>query len=282
MENSLLWAGLVAVSSTVMFAVMSNFVPDEQIDKERIENMDIRWTADYDEKPPAPAFNIMDNEECEDAVRKYHIWAQDALMIKTINEKRLDDSFKEILDAQRRLRVELVDNEAFLDWIVSDWDQTWEARNNPEAKKPDPHEDWSMRYQFVSSPNGGGKKYLRSEQAVEEAVQAVYWYRVGRGLEDSVHGGYYYYPYYDIEDGDDTEVFEEAAEEQEETEEAVEELVAIPADGPTAGSLQTNLAENEAGIAALAVKRGKGGISEEAYNRKWHEEVDYEEYAMCS
>ena len=33
---------------------------------------------------------------------------------------------------------------------------------------------------------------------------------------------------------------------------------------------------------ALARKRGKGAISEEAYNRKWHEEVDYEEYAMCS
>jgi len=69
-----------------------------------------------------------------------------------------------ILYAQKRYRIELIDNSAFLDWTVADWDETWEARTNPDATRPDPRADWSMKTKFISSPNGRGKDYLRTPE----------------------------------------------------------------------------------------------------------------------
>ena len=83
--------------------------------------------------------------------------------------------------------MELVDNQDFLDWTVSDWELTWEARKNLEAKKPDPTEDYNMKYQFVSSPNGRGKQRLRTPEQVEQAIQSVYWFRTNHGMEDSIY-----------------------------------------------------------------------------------------------
>mmetsp|Transcript_33748 Transcript_33748/g.41664 ORF Transcript_33748/g.41664 Transcript_33748/m.41664 type:complete len:135 (-) Transcript_33748:373-777(-) len=128
-----------------------------------------------------------------------------------MDDKRLEKSFQDILDRQKRYRVELIDNVAFLDWTVSDWEQTWEARTNPDAKKPDPKQDYSMTRVFLSSPNGRGKKYLRSTKQVEDAVQTVYYFRVSYGLEDSVYSVYYYDEpdYYVAEDEQETATVED-------------------------------------------------------------------------
>ena len=41
-----------------------------------------------------------------------------------------------------------------------------------------------MRDKFISAPNSGGKKYLREIEDVENAVNALFWFRAYAGLED--------------------------------------------------------------------------------------------------
>ena len=53
------------------------------------------------------------------------------------NREKLNGSLQAILDGQAKKNIELVDNNEFLKWITSDWDQTWEAKNNPEAQEPE-------------------------------------------------------------------------------------------------------------------------------------------------
>ena len=64
----------------------------------------------------------------------------------------MNDSLQAILDGQAKNNIELVDNTQFLKWITSDWDQTWEAKNNPDAEAPEL--DYKMRETFLSAPNG--------------------------------------------------------------------------------------------------------------------------------
>ena len=54
----------------------------------------------------------------------------------TRREAILNASYQKILDKQAEYEVELVDNEAFLEWTVSDWDETWQAKNDPDAERP--------------------------------------------------------------------------------------------------------------------------------------------------
>ncbi len=90
----------------------------------------------------------------------------------------------------------MIGNNAFLEWVVSDWDQTWEAKNNPEAVKPTL--DWSMKDRFVSPPNGSKGRLIRDLEEAESAVSTVFWFRNYKGLEKY----YYDYDYETFEDED--------------------------------------------------------------------------------
>ena len=87
---------------------------------------------------------------------------------------------------QEQYGVELVNNEIFLDWSVSDWDQTWKAQNSNETA-PIPYDDYNMRNYWISSPNGAGKKNLRTTEQVDRAIDALFWFRGYNGLEDYSH-----------------------------------------------------------------------------------------------
>jgi len=65
---------------------------------------------------------LIDNEECEKNVSQYFEWASLAHLTKKMDEKHLEKSFQDIFDRQKRYREELVDNVAFLDWSISDWE----------------------------------------------------------------------------------------------------------------------------------------------------------------
>ena len=124
------------------------------------QNAEIRWEWKEDEAPPEPIFNDQDSEDCILTVEGYYEQAVEQFESNKKSEKKLNASYQQILDKQSQYGIELVDNDAFPKWSNADWDQTWEARNNPDAEKPDL--DWSMRESFISAPNSKGKKNLRS------------------------------------------------------------------------------------------------------------------------
>ena len=96
---------------------------------------------------------------------------------------------------------------------------------------------------------------------MEEAIQAVYWFRVQYGLEDSIyHNPYYVEPYYNYA--------EDAAPEQpmmvEETAETDEPALS------TLARIKLNAEEDSAEVAT------------EVNKEDWNEGVKYEDYETCS
>ena len=119
------------------------------------------------------------------------------------NREKLNGSLQAILDGQAKKNIELVDNNEFLKWITSDWDQTWEAKNNPEAQEPEL--DYQMRETFLSAPNGNKVQKLRTIEQISDAMWIVHVFRQQYGLENGNNWGNYgcwYSPYEYICDGE--------------------------------------------------------------------------------
>ena len=110
--------------------------------------------------PEPPRFNREDLPECIRYVEELY---RDAILGFEEDERKtkgLNEDYQKILDLQRDYSFELVNNDAFLDWTTSDWAESYEAQNNVNATEP--ILDWQMRNAFVSAPNGGNSKNLRT------------------------------------------------------------------------------------------------------------------------
>ena len=68
-----------------------------------------------------PLYNVGDSAECRDVIDGDYEWATSSQKIKRENEAKLNDSYQGILDKQAEYRIELVDNQAFLDWTYEDY-----------------------------------------------------------------------------------------------------------------------------------------------------------------
>jgi len=149
-------AGSVAVGWSLFFALTAGLIPQDEFESKQYENTMKHWTADFEKAPPQPEFNVQDDEDCIDHVKGYFVRAKAAWKRKDEGAQRLEASYNDILDKQREYKVELVDNKAFIEWIVSDWELTWQSQNT-EEKKPEPALDYRIKNALLSSPNGRGR-----------------------------------------------------------------------------------------------------------------------------
>ena len=104
------------------------------VEKRRSEDRDVDdiynyWQYDSNVYPPEPEFTKDDNKECKDNVRGFQQRAIDGYLAALTKKNKLEDSFQEILDRQGVYEVELIDNLEFLDWTVSDWDESYDGQN---------------------------------------------------------------------------------------------------------------------------------------------------------
>ena len=65
-----------------------------------------------DRNPPKPIFNRRDNQECKD---KINDWYSLALQYHE-NLLRLNKSYADVLERQKRYGIELVNNQEFYEW----------------------------------------------------------------------------------------------------------------------------------------------------------------------
>ena len=142
----------------------------------------LQWQANYEEEPPVPQFNWHDDEKCRERVNFLYEEASKSFSEKQLNNAKLQDSFQDILDKQAKYDVELVNNEDFFAWTVSDWSMTWYAKQNPDAVAP--KLDYNMVNVFVAAPNGSGLKKIRSTELMEQAIDTLYYFRNANNMED--------------------------------------------------------------------------------------------------
>ena len=156
MSEPLKIAGLIAVSAATLSIVLFGVLTIENQEERKFVNGNLKWIdwqADFEnDPPPSPIFNTLDNESCKETIQSAYKEANKSYDAYYNNRQKLDDSLQAILDGQAKKNIELVDNTEFLKWITSDWDQTWEAKNNPDAEEPEL--DYKMRETFLSAPNG--------------------------------------------------------------------------------------------------------------------------------
>ena len=97
------------------------------------------------------------------------------------SKEALEKRFANILALQKSEGIELVNNEDFLDWIISDWDESWLAKNGY------PKPEFSKEFIGTFTPEALGRepaKNLRSVEDVEGAIDKVYGWRASNELED--------------------------------------------------------------------------------------------------
>ena len=94
------------------------------------DNIDIDWyeDLDYNEEPPLLELNRIDDEECAIQMEKKYAEALYAYEEKQEKNDTLEVSYQAILEKMEQYDVNLVDNYEFLEWIVADWVDTFEAQ----------------------------------------------------------------------------------------------------------------------------------------------------------
>lgn len=136
----------------------------------------------YGTAPPMPKFGSGDNRLCKDYIEGLYEEAVIEYSDKKGADELIDADLQIILDKKAANGVDFVGNQAFLDWVVSDWETSYIAQNDPDAEEP--LFDWSMKYTFVEAPNGAGKPRLETVDELESAIYTLYWWRQNNGMED--------------------------------------------------------------------------------------------------
>lgn len=176
-DDPIALAGAIAGSATVA-SVVTFGIYDILIDGDRNEDphADIEWGhANFEEPPPQPRFNKRDSTECVLAIEKLYSDAVLAYDEKVYKDDRLNESYRTILAKKAAYGFSFINNDKFLEWSVADFDQTYEAQNNPDAKPPEL--TWDMKNVFIGAPNGSDEKNLDTEEDIDRAMSALFWYR---------------------------------------------------------------------------------------------------------
>ena len=92
-----------------------------------IANEIVDWSTDGNltEPPPNPLYNVGDSAECRDVIEGYYEQATSSQKRNKENGAKLNASYQGILDKQAEYGIELVDNQAFLDWTYEDYEDSW-------------------------------------------------------------------------------------------------------------------------------------------------------------
>ena len=116
-------------------------------------------------------------------INQYYQTANQLFQSTEAQKQALRDAYDRILEAQAASQVEIVNNEDFLNWTLSDWDTTWLAQNG--FPKPGFSEKMlkTLVPEFLGLPQADP---IRNQEQLDEVVGVVYQYRLNQGLEDGV------------------------------------------------------------------------------------------------
>ena len=103
----------------------------------------------------------------EDAVEAYDE--------KVYKDDRLKESYRTILAKKAAYGFSFINNEEFFEWSMADFSESWEAQNNKNATATEL--SWDMKDVFIGAPNGSNEKNIETEEDVDRAISALFWYR---------------------------------------------------------------------------------------------------------
>ena len=131
--------------------------------------------------PPAPQFDVAaDTQACQSVINQYYQTARQLFETTEGQKQALANAYAGILEAQASSQVEIVNNEDFLYWTLSDWDTTWLAQNG--FPKPGFSEKMlkTLVPEFLGLP---AAEPVRNQNQLDEVVGVVYQFRLNQGLE---------------------------------------------------------------------------------------------------
>ena len=120
------------------------------------------------------------NPVCKDAIEKYFKWATQSYDSNLENDTKLLKSYQNIFARQTKYGVELVNNPLFDEWVLSDWENSWDSEN---SQKPDFSQD--MIRIFGRPTSNIGVRPLRTLDQMDKAIYTLFWFRETYGLESA-------------------------------------------------------------------------------------------------
>ena len=117
---------LVLVTLAIVLAVTltddddSKVVDVAQNDQKSDQENDVKSVEQ--DSPKGPVYNSNDNDDCKEKVDGYYKNALRAYQSMQNKKVKLDALYKELLDAQAKLGVELANNAEYEAWSISDWE----------------------------------------------------------------------------------------------------------------------------------------------------------------
>ena len=131
------------------------------------------WPTDFiTTKPPEPIFNSEDSQTCKDGIEQLYTQAAENHAGVIADNQKLQNSYRKILQNQETYDIELSNNSEFEEWSKQ---QSMIEFGSDQASDL----SWTASVkQFFSFS-------LRTEEEVDEAINALYWWRVNNDLESA-------------------------------------------------------------------------------------------------
>ena len=127
-------AGILAAAVAGIFILSAAlFLKTQEFDSESVDWSSVNIRVDG---PPEPVFNSKDNSQCRSVVEQYYEQASSTFDYNTKNDAKLSASYNGILAKQSAYGVNLANNPDFRTWVLSDWPDSWQAQNDPQAEPP--------------------------------------------------------------------------------------------------------------------------------------------------
>ena len=101
------------------------------------------------------------------------------------DKAKVNDAYERILDLQETTGVQLVNNEDFLDFCLSDWETRWSAYLDPDAPKP----EYTDEVLQVFNPEALGMppaEELDSVDELDKALKVMFRFRQYWSIEDAI------------------------------------------------------------------------------------------------
>ena len=135
--------------------------------------------------PPEPVFSDNDGDQCRDAITRYYDIVSRSFNQASDDQAKVNDAYERILDLQETTGVQLVNNEDFLDFCLSDWETRWSAYLDPDAPKP----EYTDEVIQVFNPEALGMpqaEELDSVEELDEALVVMFRFRQYWSIEDGI------------------------------------------------------------------------------------------------
>ena len=174
MVKGVIIAGFAFLAVTVAVIVAVHYSQkenDERREEQKLVEFEYQdWSRfDMTQSPPELRFTNDDNKECIDNVTGFYDDGKSTYDYGIKDLNALNDAYQKILDRQELYGVDLVNNREFLDWITSDYQESWWYEEGAERPKLD-----SNILDTFTSPPG---RPLRTIEQAQTALVDLFWFR---------------------------------------------------------------------------------------------------------